>query len=227
MWDVISRLKEERKDATVILTSHSMEECEALCTRVGIMVEGQLKCLGPIQHLKSRFGKGLIVQVKMLPPTDDMLLELSQRLHGKNSTIEAHEESQLDTAKLLDACRGLGDADLYLRFNKQDVSGWAVASELEQHGYVSESSLMEWWANEVAYQKLEAFFLKKFSVVECLERRGEHSKWRVEGSELTLGQIFEVLELQKNDLRITEYAVTQATLEQIFVYFASQQKNRA
>ena len=31
-----------------------MEECEALCSRLAIMVNGQFKCLGSIQHLKSR-----------------------------------------------------------------------------------------------------------------------------------------------------------------------------
>ena len=43
---------------TVILTSHSMEECEALCTRIGIMTQGRLRCLGTVQHLKNRFGAG-------------------------------------------------------------------------------------------------------------------------------------------------------------------------
>ncbi len=43
---------------TVILTSHSMEECEALCTRIGIMTAGRLRCLGTVQHLKNRFGAG-------------------------------------------------------------------------------------------------------------------------------------------------------------------------
>lgn len=32
----------------------SMEECEALCTRLAIMVNGRLRCLGSIQHLKNR-----------------------------------------------------------------------------------------------------------------------------------------------------------------------------
>lgn len=31
---------------------YSMEECEALCTRLAIMVNGSFKCLGTIQHLK-------------------------------------------------------------------------------------------------------------------------------------------------------------------------------
>ena len=40
------------------LSFFSMEECEALCTRLAIMVNGQFKCLGSPQHLKSKFGEG-------------------------------------------------------------------------------------------------------------------------------------------------------------------------
>ena len=42
----------------------SMEECEALCNRVGIMVGGRLRCLGTIQHLKDRFGQGYLSEVR-------------------------------------------------------------------------------------------------------------------------------------------------------------------
>lgn len=45
---------------TVIMTSHSMEECEALCSRIGILAAGKLRCLGSVQHLKSRFGAGWV-----------------------------------------------------------------------------------------------------------------------------------------------------------------------
>uniref|UniRef100_A0AAQ4RWK1 ABC transporter domain-containing protein n=1 Tax=Gasterosteus aculeatus aculeatus TaxID=481459 RepID=A0AAQ4RWK1_GASAC len=68
LWDcILSIIKEGR---SVILTSHSMEECEALCTRMAIMVNGHFKCLGSIQHLKSRFGDGytVIVRVGGSPP---------------------------------------------------------------------------------------------------------------------------------------------------------------
>ena len=44
-----------RGGQSVVLTSHSMEECEALCTRMGIMVNGRFQCLGSAQHLKSRY----------------------------------------------------------------------------------------------------------------------------------------------------------------------------
>ena len=40
---------------SIVLTSHSMEECEALCTRIAIMVNGTFKCLGSVQHIKSKY----------------------------------------------------------------------------------------------------------------------------------------------------------------------------
>jgi len=43
MWTIISRISTLRKKSTVILTTHSMEEAEALCTKMGIMVNGRFK----------------------------------------------------------------------------------------------------------------------------------------------------------------------------------------
>ncbi|XP_058536334.1 phospholipid-transporting ATPase ABCA3 [Ochotona princeps] len=63
LWDTVARARESGK--AVIITSHSMEECEALCTRLAIMVQGQFKCLGSPQHLKSKFGSGYSLQAKV------------------------------------------------------------------------------------------------------------------------------------------------------------------
>ncbi|EPY89532.1 ATP-binding cassette, sub-family A (ABC1), member 7 [Camelus ferus] len=35
--------------------AQSMEECEALCTRLAVMVNGRFRCLGSTQHLKGRY----------------------------------------------------------------------------------------------------------------------------------------------------------------------------
>ena len=40
MWTIISNISTLRKQSTVVLTTHSMEEAEALCTKMGIMVDG-------------------------------------------------------------------------------------------------------------------------------------------------------------------------------------------
>ncbi|XP_037714104.1 ATP-binding cassette sub-family A member 3-like [Drosophila subpulchrella] len=63
LWNMVSRIRESGK--SIILTSHSMEECEALCTRLAIMVNGEFKCLGSTQHLKNKFSKGLILRIKV------------------------------------------------------------------------------------------------------------------------------------------------------------------
>ncbi|XP_052658129.1 retinal-specific phospholipid-transporting ATPase ABCA4 isoform X4 [Harpia harpyja] len=66
LWDsIVSVLRDGR---AVVLTSHSMEECEALCTRLAIMVKGTFKCLGTIQQLKYKFGDGYIVTLKIKAP---------------------------------------------------------------------------------------------------------------------------------------------------------------
>ena len=49
---------------TIVLTTHSMEESEALSTKLGIMVNGQFKCYGSVQHLKNKFGKGYSLILK-------------------------------------------------------------------------------------------------------------------------------------------------------------------
>ena len=48
-----------------VLPVCSMEESEALCTRLVIMVNGEFCCLGGLQHLKSKFGSGYTLHVKV------------------------------------------------------------------------------------------------------------------------------------------------------------------
>ena len=63
LWDNLqAAMKDEGR--CIILTSHSMEECEALCTRLAIMIDGTFRCLGSPQHLKNKFGSGYILIVK-------------------------------------------------------------------------------------------------------------------------------------------------------------------
>ena len=44
---------------------------ERVCNRLGIMVQGQLACLGTIQHLKSKFGQGYTIEIKVRSISDD------------------------------------------------------------------------------------------------------------------------------------------------------------
>lgn len=54
LWDVIRSLKGK---VTIILTTHYMEEAEALSDRIGIMKDGRLLALGTVNELKEKSGK--------------------------------------------------------------------------------------------------------------------------------------------------------------------------
>ncbi|CAG7822734.1 unnamed protein product [Allacma fusca] len=70
----------------IILTSHSMDEIEALCSRLAIMVNGQFQCFGGVQHIKSKFGQGFTLTFKLKPvvPQDSpKLLSLMEEIDSK------------------------------------------------------------------------------------------------------------------------------------------------
>uniref|UniRef100_A0A671VJX8 P-type phospholipid transporter n=1 Tax=Sparus aurata TaxID=8175 RepID=A0A671VJX8_SPAAU len=69
LWNCILSVTKEGR--AVVLTSHSMEECEALCTRMAIMVNGRFQCLGSVQHLKNRFGDGYTIILRLTDSKSD------------------------------------------------------------------------------------------------------------------------------------------------------------
>ncbi|CAF4637163.1 unnamed protein product [Rotaria sp. Silwood1] len=71
LWNVIRRLVKEGK--SIILTSHSMEECEVLCSSIAIMVNGCFRCLGSTQHLKNRFGDGYTIKIRLKSSSNSTL----------------------------------------------------------------------------------------------------------------------------------------------------------
>merc|ERR1712167_49897 len=72
LWNLIKATMAGR---AVVLTTHSMVEADFLCDRIGIMVQGQLRCLGTSDHLKQRYASGYELVVKI---EDDALEGVSQ-----------------------------------------------------------------------------------------------------------------------------------------------------
>ena len=62
MWDYLTRKKRGR---AIILTTHSMEEADALADSIGIMIRGEMRALGPSQRLKSQHGEGYQVTLRL------------------------------------------------------------------------------------------------------------------------------------------------------------------
>lgn len=48
-----------------------MEEAEALCTKMGIMVSGEFKCFGSATHVKDKYGTGYELELKVRELRED------------------------------------------------------------------------------------------------------------------------------------------------------------
>lgn len=55
LWDILGEQKGKR---AMILTTHSMEEADVLCNRIGIVTDGILRCVSPQVRLKTIYGGG-------------------------------------------------------------------------------------------------------------------------------------------------------------------------
>lgn len=76
LWDMMTESINGQRSA--ILTTHSMEEADALCDRIGIIFQGELRCIGSSQHLKDKFGYGYLLETKLSLPAD--VLETDRQL---------------------------------------------------------------------------------------------------------------------------------------------------
>jgi ABC-type multidrug transport system ATPase subunit len=78
LWEAILKAK---KDRTIILTTHSMEEAEVLCDKIGIFVAGELRCFGAPQQLTHRYGSNYSLTVTvnpgMVPQAQEFLNKLA------------------------------------------------------------------------------------------------------------------------------------------------------
>ena len=119
LWSVILRTMSHR---SVILTTHSMEEAEVLCHRIGIMVQGQLRALGSKQHLKYKFGSGFELVVKIQASNT---MSISQQTH----VISKFLQTCFPSAKVVYENGGLVTYQLAAAEAKMSV----LFSQLEEH----------------------------------------------------------------------------------------------
>uniref|UniRef100_A0A8C4ZFF9 ATP binding cassette subfamily A member 12 n=1 Tax=Gadus morhua TaxID=8049 RepID=A0A8C4ZFF9_GADMO len=95
LWKIIS--EEVKGKCAVVLTSHSMEECEALCSRLAIMVKGQFRCLGSLQHIKNRFGSGFTVKMYLaLASCDVDVITSFMRLNFPSTYLKEQHSTMVE-----------------------------------------------------------------------------------------------------------------------------------
>lgn len=97
-----------REGATVVYTSHYMEEVEQLCTRIVIMDKGKTLATGTKEELKSMINDGETISVEMYVLDPDDLAQIRQlphvaRAHYADNRLSVHYDGgQHNLLRLLD-----------------------------------------------------------------------------------------------------------------------------
>jgi len=79
MLDLIARIAKE-KNMTIIMSSHQLYQVQRICTRVGMLMNGQMVAEGPIEELgRTTFGEGQFrVEVKLTEVTDAIIAAIKE-----------------------------------------------------------------------------------------------------------------------------------------------------
>lgn len=94
IWDTLLMAK---RDKTIILTTHSMEEADALSDYIYIMSEGKIKCGGTSIFLKRNFGIGYYLNVEKGAnfDTDSFLNFVQSKIKGATVLKDSHQTATL------------------------------------------------------------------------------------------------------------------------------------
>jgi len=216
MWQVIQRISTKNKNTAVILTTHSMEEAEYLCTKMAIMVAGSFCCIGTPQELKEAFGKGFEIQISM-----PLTIESEEREFLKGYHFDVNQEIEykdvirifqaVDCANLEEQLKCKGNAAHIMTEieHKMTVKARLVASFIITHLHAMEIG------NKLA---------DEFDEVRVPEWIGNFYKFRVDKTKPhhTIGFLFGVVQDIANKYKISQYSASQTSLNQIFQTFAKQ-----
>ena len=240
LWAVISEMviggnipDEER--TSVILTTHSMEECEALCPRIAVMANGRLSCIGSAQHLKTRFGQGYQVEMKIqvVDTMDQDYVEVYSKIAD---FIGATTTSARDTEEgqgahdfhlnLNQASQALSmltnDDSLSSTLNVSGSTGYAIFKSATSPVGCTLEELASFAVSEIRMKNLERFFSDNFDAYVLRERQYNKARYEVESAGIRISNIFAKIELYKDALMLADYGVSQTSLEQVFNLHAAE-----
>ena len=83
LWNM---LKDEKAGRVILLTTHFMDEADILGDRIGIMVDGKLKCCGSSLFLKNKFDVGYRLS---------MVKKNNETNHELHNFVTSHIETAL------------------------------------------------------------------------------------------------------------------------------------
>jgi ABC-type multidrug transport system ATPase subunit len=81
-WSLVKKVTSSR---AVLLTTHLMEEADTLCSEIGILTSGKMRCVGNSIYLKKTFTEGIKIQVVLdqeVISTQEFMRKIQAKLNG-------------------------------------------------------------------------------------------------------------------------------------------------
>ena len=220
MWSVIHKMSTNGRKSSVILTTNSMDEAESLCKRIGIMINGELVCLGTSNEIKEKYGYGYEANVRIRPMTqteqknilDKFSLDYNLRINNEN---------------IYSILNKLGKESFIDEF-KQGRMGEKIQNKINVNGSISIEVLLNFIffvENVFKFIKCGKKYFEQIILSEFIEnnflfklKKGKDNK--------SIGFFFGLFEENKNECNVEEYSFQKSSLEQIFNKFAHNQRKQ-
>lgn len=187
MWSVVAKISQRDKNSAVILTTHSMEEAEALCTKMGIMVRGGVfKCFGSTQHIKNKFGTGYEMEIKIRRPSYEELTANSVRI-GLGRDLEKRIKLEDVAVKCGRSVDRMVIEQLHLKGLGSDLANEAQGNE---EGEVRILNLLSFFHVMEAGFKYIDIMSDCFPQIDLIEQCSDFFKFRVPRNNQTIGWLF-------------------------------------
>ena len=212
MWSVIHKISTKGKKASVIMTTHSMDEAETLCKRIAIMVNGEFVCLGRAVDIKQKYGYGYEVEVRIKPLSEIRFLNILNSKFDKNLVVNLENINDILT--------GINEKK-FINELKPGRLGSKIIRDIQINNGISIRALISW----VFFVRNALFFIKNsnkyFEEITLVEFIDNNFLFKMKKNKNTksIGFLFGLFESNKNQFNVTEYSIHQTSLEQIFNMF--------
>ena len=210
------KINNEEKGRSIVLVTHSIEEAETLCDRVGILYEGKLEKDGKISNLINNSNIELDIEFKK--PSSEYLKEkygkkiLSEKIIG---------EEQLKKFLLSDILSQAQRKRKYSQYIKQNSFGKELLKVIKNKKCIGKYTVLRWVEFMDNVMGLIEKIKEYFNYVHCINFKLNSFFFIIKNignnKEKNDNHIFGIIEKYKEEYQIEEYTYLLTTLESVFI----------
>ena len=201
----------------IILTTHSLEEVEALCDRIGVLIDGKIneKRIGTINQIINDNKREIILNIEFKKPS---WKELTRN-------FEKTCEEEVKNIKGIKDFVSFLNKYHYLKYLKEDSLGRDLLYLLKMKKAINKYNILIWIRYmDYLHKLVEKLKEKNFSEITCVAFKINNFILNIKNKdkEGCDSLIYGFMESNKNALLIEEYAYTLTTFEKIFLEFCKE-----